>query len=109
MAKQRILGYDKVAFVIEAQDLETRVDPGGVVEEIKKVPPRGPPKPPGGGGGGPRLPQEIFFQDIQINQQFLYEGKTYKKIGPTKARERSGEPGHPRERPFKPDDIVYIL
>ena len=109
MAKLRILGFDKVAFEIEAQDIKTKVDPGGVVEEIKKVPPMGPPKTPSGQGSKPRLPEGMFFIDVLLNQQFLYEGKTYKKIGPTKARERSGEPGHPREQLFKPDDIVYIM
>jgi hypothetical protein len=110
MARIRILGWDKVAFEIEAQDLETRVGPEGVVEEVKKVPPMGPPRTPSrGGGDGPHTPEEVFFADLRINQPFLFEGKMWKKIGPTKARERSGGIGRPKERPFKPDDIVYLI
>ena len=109
MARIRILGWNKVAFEVEAQDLETRVGPEGIVEDIKKVPPMGPPRTPSRGVGGPNTPEEVFFTDLRINQPFLFEGKMWKKIGPTRARERSGEIGRPKERPFKLDDIVYLI
>ena len=103
MTNSRILTANKIAISIDS-DRKVTVDPEGIVESIKNVPTVLPKALPG--APTKHVPDERLFGELKINEKFLFNGKTWKKIGPTKGRVYSGAPGRPQEKDFGELDII---